>query len=291
MSVKVQHGNFVRLTQEEINGLKPQMIQYGKQLWELKQLKKEQRDQNVTLAKLAKEKAEAEKKLTNADTKIEQGRVKMAKAEAEDKFLNVEIFCIALNLPIPKETDIAKIDEITSTYFPKGEIGDSSDGSHKIALKSMKPFKEYLKTYPEGISKINLTSIQVVENPEKVIKFLQKFKQIKAIGFDGDLQNTLEPILDKICPVKERKFSIVFVPKDAEAKSKNAPLSQEPSTTISQGKKNIKEIREKQLEGLQERLKKFYIGKEPAFDVLLRYLSENPNKTPKEAFIYVTNLK
>lgn len=292
MTVKVQNGYLVPLTPKEIKELKPKLMKSLEaaalleiEQRELNQLKLKQSELANRKMQLANERATEERKLSNIERKIEKGNAKIAKAEAEDRFLNVEIFCIALGIEPPRKNDIAKIDEITSSYFPKGEIGETADG--KIALKSMKPFRKYLKDSEraEGIFKLNFTPIQVVEHPENLVDFLKKHPEIKAIGLDEEIKDTLDPILNQLCPLKERTFTVVYVPRNPQ---ENAPNSTREATIQSQNEK--KESREKQINVLREKLKNIYIKEKPAFEVLMTYLSENPGVTPKEGFIHILNL-
>ncbi|MBS4165876.1 Uncharacterized protein NEOC65_000948 [Neochlamydia sp. AcF65] len=95
----------------------------------------------ATSEQLDKEREDAEIKLAQAEAKVERGRALQEKGRALQekgralsKLADVRVFCTALGLPQPQENDLEKINQIASTYFPNGEIGDING---QITLFSM----------------------------------------------------------------------------------------------------------------------------------------------------------
>ncbi|KIC76542.1 hypothetical protein DB41_FQ00020 [Neochlamydia sp. TUME1] len=166
------------------------------------QLNTREAELDATLEQLAKTRIDAEIKLAQAEAKIERGR-------ALSKLADVRVFCTALGLPQPQENDVEKINQIASTYFPNGEIGDING---QITLFSMSPIEKFISETGSTTNKLNFTPIRIVHDPKNLVEFLQKPGcRIKFLGFDARIKDTLEQQLDAVCPKEGRTFKIMYV--------------------------------------------------------------------------------
>ena len=112
-------------------------------------------------------------------------------------------------MPVPQQSEVEKINQVISTYFPNDEIGDIKG---KATLFSMDPFEKYLKETKSIINKLNFTPIRIVNDPRNLVKFLQKSDcKIKFLGFNSEIKDTLEKQLDEVCLKENRTFEIMYV--------------------------------------------------------------------------------
>ncbi|BBI17184.1 helix-turn-helix domain-containing protein [Neochlamydia sp. S13] len=163
----------------------------------------------ATSEQLDKEREDAEIKLAQAEAKIERGRALQEKGRALSKLADVRVFCTALGLPQPQENDLERINQIASTYFPHGEIGDING---QITLFSMSPIEKFIAETGSTTNKLNFTPIRIVHDPKNLVEFLQKPGcRIKFLGFDARIKDTLEQQLDAVCPKEGRTFKIMYV--------------------------------------------------------------------------------
>ncbi|MBS4165871.1 Uncharacterized protein NEOC65_000943 [Neochlamydia sp. AcF65] len=163
----------------------------------------------ATAEQLDKEREDAEIKLAQAEAKVERGRALQERGRALSKLADVRVFCTALGLPQPQENDLERINQIASTYFPNGEIGDING---QITLFSISPIEKFISETGSTTNKLNFTPIRIVHDPKNLVEFLQKPGcRVKFLGFDARIKDTLEQQLDAVCPKEGRTFKIMYV--------------------------------------------------------------------------------
>nr|WP_166157967.1 hypothetical protein [Neochlamydia sp. AcF84]NGY95841.1 hypothetical protein [Neochlamydia sp. AcF84] len=163
----------------------------------------------TTSEQLDKQREDAEIKFAQAEAKVKRGRALQEKGRALSKLADVRVFCTALSLPQPQENDIERINQIASTYFPNGEIGDING---QITLFSMSPIEKFISETGSTTNKLNFTPIRIIHDPKNLVEFLQKPGcRIKFLGFDARIKDTLEQQLDEVCPKEGRTFKIMYV--------------------------------------------------------------------------------
>lgn len=208
------------ISQNEAKNCQNKIIGYFKTLEDLTKSKNK-------LSQLNLKQLNAESELGKAKALEKQSIKKLDEAKTAEKFLTIEIFCIALGLETPNESSETIINRFAMDHLTQEAIGDL-DG--QITLISMKPFDKYLKENAERaitIKQLNFTPIRVVANPKNLFEFLKEHSNIKAIGFDPSVKaideqtNKLCPLdeqMNNLCPLKERTFVIIYVARESATK-------------------------------------------------------------------------